>query len=226
MSDLINIEASWKEKLLDIFQSENMKNLKTFLAQEKEVGKIVFPPGKEIFSAFDYTPFDQVKVVIIGQDPYHGTGEAHGLCFSVKPGVKLPPSLKNIYKEIESDCKTTMPKDSGLLTGWAKQGVLLLNSVLTVEKDKPASHRGKGWEVFTDEVIQRLNQEKSHLVFLLWGNDAKVKGEKIDRQKHLVLESGHPSPFSARLFHGQHHFSRCNDYLKKNGIKPIDWHLI
>lgn len=226
MSDQIKIEASWKERLWDVFQSETMKNLKAFLAQEKKSGKIIFPEGKEIFNAFNYTPFDQVKVVIIGQDPYHGTGEAHGLCFSVKPGVRLPPSLKNIYKEIESDCKTTMPKDSGHLTGWAKQGVLLLNSVLTVEKDKAASHRGKGWETFTDEVIQCLNAEKTHLVFLLWGKDAKMKGEKIDRKKHLVLESGHPSPFSAHLFHGQHHFSRCNDYLKKNGISPIDWHLI
>ncbi|MFZ4712428.1 MAG: uracil-DNA glycosylase [Bacteriovoracaceae bacterium] len=221
----LRLEVSWHNRLKDSFSDERMKELSLFLKNEQALGKIIYPPFENIFNAFTYTHFQNVKVVIIGQDPYHGEGEAHGLSFSVKNGVKIPPSLKNIYKELNSDLKLNMPKKNGCLIPWAERGVLLLNSVLTVEKDKPASHRKKGWEHFTDEVIQLLNREKNNLVFLLWGKDAKLKGEKIDRSKHCVLESGHPSPFSAKLFHGHHHFSECNAYLEKHDIKPIDWRL-
>lgn len=219
---MIKLEASWKGRLEDEFQKPYMVDLKKFLKNEKQNGKVIFPPGPEIFSAMDCTPFEKVKVVIIGQDPYHGQGEAHGLCFSVKPQVRVPPSLKNIYKEIAAEFKCEIPTH-GHLKQWADEGVLMLNAVLTVEKDQAASHRGKGWEQFTDKIIEILNSEKQHLVFMLWGKDAKVKGEKIDRKKHLVLESGHPSPFSAHLFLGNNHFKKCNEYLQKHLIKPINW---
>lgn len=221
---MIKLEKSWKNRLEDEFKKPYMTDLKKFLKDEKTKGKIIFPPGPEIFFAMDCTPFDQVKVVIIGQDPYHGQGEAHGLCFSVKPSVRIPPSLKNIYKEISSEFKCPIP-NHGYLKEWAEQGVLMLNAVLTVEMDKAASHRGQGWEQFTDKIIELLSSEKKNIVFMLWGNDARVKGEKIDRKKHLVLESGHPSPFSAHLFHGNNHFKKCNEYLEKYSSKPINWEL-
>lgn len=224
MTEKIKLEASWKAHLADEFHQDYMIKLRAFLAQEMKKGKIIFPPPKDIFNAFDFTPFDEVKVVIIGQDPYHGTGEAHGLCFSVRPGVKVPPSLKNIFNELGHDLKLPVP-NHGCLEFWARQGVLLLNTVLTVEKDKPASHRGQGWEIFTDKVVEELNQKKEGLVFLLWGRDARTKGAKIDREKHLVLESAHPSPFSVTNFYHQHHFSRANQYLMERGELPINWGL-
>lgn len=221
---MINLESSWEQRLKGEFLKPYMVELINFLKDEKIKGKIIFPPSDEIFEAFNLTPFEQVKVVIIGQDPYHGNGEAHGLCFSVKPNIKVPPSLKNIFKELHSEFQFPIP-NHGHLINWAKQGVLLLNAVLTVEKDKPASHRGKGWEQFTDRAIEILNQEKENLVFMLWGKDARNKGEKIDRTKHLVLESGHPSPFSAHLFKGNKHFSKCNDYLIKHSQITINWQI-
>lgn len=216
------IDDSWKEHLVPELSKDYMVQLKGFLANEYTAKKVIFPPPAEIFSAFNLTPFGETKVVIIGQDPYHGPGQAHGLCFSVKPGVKPPPSLVNIYKEIHQEFGTTIPTH-GYLESWAKQGVLLLNNVLTVERSKAGSHRSKGWELFTDKVIETLNEKKENLVFLLWGRDAKTKGAKIDRQKHLVLESGHPSPFSAHLFLGNGHFKKANDYLEQHGKTPISW---
>ena len=182
----------------------------------------VYPPAKNIFRAFDLCPLDKVKVVIVGQDPYHGMRQANGLSFAVNDGITLPPSLKNIYKEIHDDLGI-IPLSSGNLTRWANQGVLMLNSVLTVAANIPASHRDKGWEKFTDAVIKTLNENRANLVYLLWGKYAQTKGEAINREKNLVLTSGHPSPYSVHLFFGQHHFSKCNEYLKKNKIKEIDW---
>ncbi|MBT4791979.1 MAG: uracil-DNA glycosylase [Halobacteriovoraceae bacterium] len=221
---MINLElnASWNKYLLPEFKKEYFKDLQKFLKIELEQGKIIYPQGCDILNAFKSASFKKVKVVIIGQDPYHGEGQAHGLSFSVTKGTKVPPSLKNIYKELKTDLNIE-PTENGNLQYWADQGVLLLNSVLTVEKGLPASHRKKGWEVFTDKVIQVLNDEKEHLVFILWGNDAKKKGEKIDRSKHLVLESAHPSPFSVKKFYGGKHFSKTNKFLLKNKIKPINW---
>ena len=220
----LDIEPTWNKILENEFEKPYFKNLNNFLDKELNQGKVIYPQGCDIFNAFKFTPFNKVKVVIIGQDPYHGEGQAHGLCFSVKPEVKLPPSLKNIYKELLSDLEIK-PPDHGHLTAWAKEGVLMLNSVLTVEAKTPGSHRKKGWEEFTDKIIQELNDKKEHIVFILWGNDAKKKACQVDRTKHLVLESAHPSPFSVKNFHGCKHFSKTNQYLKKHGIKPIDWKI-
>jgi len=222
----IQLEASWKAKLQPEFDMEYMQVLRSFLQQEKQQQrKIVFPPGKEIFAALNTTPFEKVKVVILGQDPYHGPGQAHGLCFSVRPTVPLPPSLQNIFKELASDLGV-QNGEHGCLTYWAKQGVLLLNSVLTVVQGQAGSHQGKGWETFTDAVIQHLNNERAGIVFMLWGSYAQKKGQIIDRKKHLVLQSPHPSPLSAhRGFFGNKHFSKANDYLIAQGLEPIDWQL-
>ena len=219
----VKLEEGWKAFLELEFEKTYMKSLRKFLAAEKKRGKVIFPKGENIFRSFDLAPFQDVKVIILGQDPYHGDGQAHGLCFSVEKGVPLPPSLKNIYKEIERDLRIKNSLE-GDLSSWSKQGVLLLNSVLTVEKNHAASHAGKGWETFTDKVIEVLSEEKENLVFLLWGNYAKTKGKKIDRKKHLVLESSHPSPLSFyRGFLGSSHFSKTNKYLKASGKKEIDW---
>lgn len=190
------IEPSWKAALESEFGAAYMKELKAFLIEEKLKGQVLFPPGKDIFNAFNLTPFDNVKVVILGQDPYHGKGQAHGLCFSVPDGITPPPSLVNIFKELHNDLGVSFPK-SGNLEGWAKQGALLLNAILTVRADQPASHHGQGWERFTDAVIKLLSDTKEHLVFILWGNYARQKKALIDTSKHLVLEAAHPSPFSA-----------------------------
>lgn len=223
--DRIRLDASWKQRLSAQFATPAMHNLRAFLAQEKAAGKQNFPPGPQIFAALDRTPFDAVKVVILGQDPYHGPGQAHGLSFSVPPGVPPPPSLLNIFAEIERDCALPKPAH-GCLLSWADQGVLLLNSVLTVECARAGSHQGKGWEGFTDAVIAVLNQEREHLVFLLWGSYAQAKGKLIDRHRHRVLQSPHPSPLSAyRGFIGCGHFSSANAYLIEHGQAPIDWRL-
>lgn len=216
------IENSWKDKLQDEFEKSYFKTLTNFIRNEYKTQKI-FPPANLIFNAFDKCPFDEVKVVIIGQDPYHNIGQANGLSFSVNEGIKIPPSLLNIYKEIESDLGKTISK-SGNLEHWSKQGVLLLNATLTVRAHTPASHQGKGWEQFTDTVINTLSKECTGLVFLLWGNYAQQKGKNIDANKHLVLKSPHPSPLSAhRGFFGNKHFSTANDYLIKHNKKPINW---
>lgn len=218
----IKIESSWKNRLADEFEKPYFQPLIDFVRNEYRTN-MVYPPGGEIFHAFDACSFDQVKVVIIGQDPYHGPGQANGLCFSVRDGVKMPPSLVNIFKEIKSDLGKPIPS-TGNLERWSKQGVLLLNATLTVRASSPGSHQNKGWEVFTDAVIRKISKEKSNVVFLLWGSYAQKKGEVIDRSKHLVLMSAHPSPFSAdRGFFGSRHFSKTNDYLKKNGIPEIEW---
>ena len=199
-------------------------DLKSFVDKEYE-SKVIYPERKNIFFALEKTPYENVKVVILGQDPYHGEGEAHGLSFSVCPGVKIPPSLKNIYKELNTEYGCYIP-NNGYLVKWAEQGVLLLNSVLTVEKDTPASHKGKGWEQFTDKVIEEINKKDEPVVFMLWGNFAKSKADLLTNPKHLVLESAHPSPFSARNgFFGNNHFKLANEFLEKNGIKPIDWQI-
>lgn len=218
----VTIDPSWKQILHVEFEKAYWNSLTTFV-RDQYTSKIVYPPPRNIFSAFDLCPLDKVKVVIVGQDPYHGKGQANGLCFSVNEGIALPPSLKNIYKEIYNDLGI-IPSSSGDLSRWAKQGVLMLNSVLTVAANQPASHAGKGWEEFTDAVIAALNENRKHIVYLLWGRYAQNKGQVIDRKNNLVLTSGHPSPYSASLFFGNHHFSRCNAYLKKNNISPIDWH--
>lgn len=221
----IQLEESWKQRLLSEFEKPYMQELKAFLLEEKANGKVIFPKGPNIFAALNHTPFDKVEVVILGQDPYHGEGQAHGLCFSVQKGVTVPPSLKNIYKELREDIGFT-PPNHGCLIEWADRGVLLLNSVLTVEKNKPGSHQGKGWEIFTDRIIQLLNERSEHLVFMLWGSYAKQKGAIIDRSKHLVLEAAHPSPFSAyNGFLGCRHFSKANEYLAAHKKGPIDWSL-
>ncbi|MCX6328525.1 MAG: uracil-DNA glycosylase [Bacteroidia bacterium] len=218
----VRIETSWKSQLQEEFEKEYFIRLSEFVKEEYKT-KTVYPPGKLILNAFDLCPFEKVKAVIIGQDPYHGPGQAHGLCFSVRKGIESPPSLVNIFKEIESDLGYR-PYLNGDLERWATQGVLLLNATLTVRAHLAGSHQKKGWEEFTDAAINVLNRDKSNLVFFLWGAYAQKKGESIDRTKHLVLESVHPSPLSAaRGFFGNKHFSRCNEYLVKNGIKPIDW---
>lgn len=219
-----NLEKSWLKELKNEFEKDYMISLTQFLKQEKMTKQTIYPKKSEIFSAFKHCPYNKVKVVIIGQDPYHGEGQAHGMCFSVKPGIKVPPSLKNIYKEQLSDLSIIQP-DHGFLESWAEQGILLLNNVLTVRKSAAGSHRKKGWEIFTDKVIELLNHKKENLVFILWGNDAKTKGAKIDRTKHLVLESAHPSPFSVTKFLGNKHFSKCNKYLESHHIKKINWQL-
>jgi uracil-DNA glycosylase len=221
----IKLEPSWKSRIGDYLQREDMQSLADFLRDRKTSGARIFPPGPQIFAALDATPFDAVKVVILGQDPYHGSGQAHGLCFSVQPGVAVPPSLDNIYKEIERDLGIRRP-DHGCLTHWAQQGVLLLNAVLTVEEGRAGAHQGKGWEGFTDRIVDVLNREREHLVFMLWGSYAQAKGKVIDPRRHLVLKAPHPSPLSAhRGFIGCGHFSAANAYLIRNGQTPIDWSL-
>jgi len=219
----IRIENSWKELLSNEFEKKYFKDLSKQIHDAYSGETPVFPPPQLVFNAFQLCPFDSVKVVILGQDPYHGKGQAHGLCFSVQEGVKVPPSLQNIYKEIKDDLGIAIPND-GSLERWARQGVLLLNAVLTVEAGKPASHQGLGWEQFTDAVIQKISDEKEHVVFLLWGKYAQDKGSKIDTEKHLVLKAPHPSPFSAYTgFLGCKHFSKTNSYLKQHNQKPIEW---
>ena len=218
----VAIEAGWKSVLKEEFDKEYFNNLAQFVKEEYQK-TTVYPPAGLIFNAFNLCPFSEVRTVIIGQDPYHGPGQAHGLCFSVRDGVGFPPSLINIFKEIELDLGLSRPA-SGNLERWARQGVLLLNATLTVRAHLAGSHQKKGWEHFTDSVISILNREKSNLVFLLWGAYAQKKGENIDRNRHLVLESVHPSPLSApRGFFGNKHFSKCNNYLAENGKIPIDW---
>lgn len=217
------LESSWNNHLAGEFEKPYMKNLREFLRQEKAAKKTIYPKSAEIFKAFEYTPFDQVKVVIVGQDPYHGPTQAHGLCFSVPRGVRTPPSLINIYKELQSDLGVTPPAH-GCLESWAKQGVLLLNSVLTVERGMAASHQGKGWEVFTDQVINILNSDPRPKAFVLWGAYAQRKGQMIDRHRHLVIESVHPSPLSAnRGFFGSRPFSQINAFLEKTDQATINW---
>jgi uracil-DNA glycosylase len=221
----IKLETSWKKQLAEEFDKPYMQGLKDFLSQEKQAGKVIYPKGSLIFNAFSLTPFDEVKVVILGQDPYHGPNQAHGLCFSVMPGVKAPPSLVNIYKELKQDLNIN-PVNHGYLESWAKQGVLLLNTVLTVEQGKAGSHQGKGWEHFTDQVIQKLNTRQKPVIFVLWGNHAQRKGHIIDEKRHYVLKSAHPSPFSAHQgFLGNKHFSTINRILEKEGMQPINWQL-
>lgn len=218
------IEASWKKVLLDEFQKPYFETLKAFLLEEKKHFTI-YPSGANIFSAFDHTPFDKVKVVILGQDPYHGTGQAHGLSFSVQEGVPYPPSLQNIFKELHDDLGCPIPQN-GTLSAWANQGVFLLNTVLTVRAGEANSHRGQGWEIFTDEVIKRLSAQKEHLVFILWGSPAGAKASLIDAKKHLILRSVHPSPLSSyRGFFGSKPFSKSNDYLIQTRQQPIQWCL-
>ena len=222
-SDRVRLEPGWKQALASEFSSDYMTQLRAFLLAEKQQGKVVYPPGAQIFNAFEHTPFDQVKVVILGQDPYHGPGQAHGLCFSVPEGVPPPPSLINIFKEISRDFGTPMSRN-GNLEHWADQGVLLLNATLTVVQGQAGAHQGKGWERFTDAVIDRLNRERDGLVFMLWGSYAQKKGALIDRQRHLVLTAPHPSPLSAhRGFIGCGHFSKANDYLRSHGKQPVSW---
>jgi uracil-DNA glycosylase len=219
----VKIEPSWKEALKQEFEKDYFVNLVSFVKEEYRT-KTIYPPASLIFNAFNLCPFSDVKVVLIGQDPYHGPQQAHGLCFSVRDGVEFPPSLINIFKEIELDLGINRPS-SGNLERWAKQGVLLLNATLTVLAHQAGSHQRKGWEEFTDAVISQINNKKENIVFMLWGAYAQKKGESINRQKHLVLESVHPSPLSAsRGFFGNKHFSKCNNYLTEKGITPIVWH--
>ncbi len=218
----VKIESSWKEKLQSEFDKKYFVDLVDFVKNEYAT-KTIYPPGKLMFNAFDQCPFDKVKVVILGQDPYHEPGQAHGLCFSVNDGVQFPPSLQNIFKEIESDLDTTPPQTGNLLR-WSQQGVLLLNATLTVRAHTAGSHQNKGWETFTDAVIHRIAEGKEHVVFILWGSYAQKKGDFIDPNKHLVLKSPHPSPLSAhRGFFGNKHFSKANDYLRQTGQEPILW---
>ncbi|WP_419905765.1 uracil-DNA glycosylase [Kiloniella sp.] len=224
-SDSIQLHESWKEILSSEFNKDYMRNLKVFLKQQKQLKKIIFPRGSEYFQALNLTPVEEVKVVILGQDPYHGLGQAHGLCFSVRPDIAIPPSLKNIFKELKQDLDIDQPTH-GCLIPWAQQGVLLLNSVLTVEQHKAGAHQGRGWELFTDQIIHKLSETHNNLVFLLWGSYAHKKGAAIDREKHLVLQSPHPSPISAhRGFIGNKHFSQTNAYLKQHERAPINWLL-
>ncbi|MGM9841327.1 MAG: uracil-DNA glycosylase [Candidatus Limisoma sp.] len=219
----VRIENSWKTVLSEEFEKDYFVRLTEFVREEYRTAEAVFPPGNKIFAAFDATPFDEVKVVILGQDPYHNYGQANGLCFSVGDSVQMPPSLVNIFKEVNADTGAPIPT-SGDLTRWARQGVLLLNATLTVRAHQAASHQGHGWEQFTDAAVAALSARREQLVFLLWGNYAKRKGAVIDRSKHLVLESAHPSPLSAyHGFFGNHHFSRANAYLVEHGKTPIVW---
>jgi uracil-DNA glycosylase len=219
------IEATWLHRMGGEFKKPYFVALKRFLLEEKRSGFPVYPPGPMIFNAFNHTPFDAVKVVILGQDPYHGPGQAHGLCFSVQVGVRPPPSLNNVFKELKEDVGFT-PPGHGCLEHWAKQGVLLLNACLTVREYQPASHQGQGWEEFTTAAIEKLAAERDGLVFLLWGRPAQERGKSIDRTRHYILESPHPSPFSAdRGFFGCKHFSKTNKYLTAMGKTPIDWQL-
>ncbi len=224
MATQVEIEESWKELLSDQFEASYFLALKNFLIEEKQKYK-VYPPGGLIFNAFNKTPVHRTKVVIIGQDPYHGEGQAHGLCFSVPKGIKPPPSLVNIFKELNADLGIKIP-NHGCLEKWAENGVLLLNATLTVRANTPRSHFNKGWETFTDTAVSRLSQVREHLVFFLWGNDAKAKEVLIDGNKHLILKAAHPSPYSASNgFFGCRHFSKANEYLLSHGIEPIDWNI-
>jgi uracil-DNA glycosylase len=219
----VKIDPSWREALGEEFKKPYFAEVTAFVKEEYQ-NKKIYPQPKNIFRAFDLCPFDSVKVVILGQDPYHGAGQANGLCFAVDEGVALPPSLQNIFKEIEREYGTPMTHRDGSLERWAKQGVLLLNATLTVRAALPGSHQNKGWEAFTDAIVKELSEKGEHLVFMLWGNYAKAKGAHIDRDKHLVLESAHPSPFSAyNGFFGCNHFRKANDYLKAHGEKEIEW---
>ncbi|MBI5644978.1 uracil-DNA glycosylase [Candidatus Kaiserbacteria bacterium] len=218
----VTIEPSWKNVLQDEFGKDYFKSLTEFVKGEYRHA-IVFPPPKDIFRAFNLCPFDKVEVVILGQDPYHNREEANGLCFAVGEGVRIPPSLQNIFKEIEDDLGKKLVHRSGDLERWAKQGVLLLNATLTVRAHAAGSHQGKGWEQFTDAVIRKLSEERENLVFILWGNYAKAKGAHIDRTKHCVIESAHPSPLAARRFFGSKPFSKANQYLIEHGKTPVDW---
>ena len=222
----VQLEESWKISLAPFLLSPQMDNLRDFLFQEKQAQKIIYPPSKQIFSALNTTPLAKVKVVILGQDPYHGPNQANGLSFSVQKGIALPPSLRNIFHELHTDLGIPAPRH-GDLTKWATQGVLLLNSVLTVEAGQPTSHQKQGWEAFTDEVIDVLNEQREHVVFILWGAYAQRKGQRINRDKHLVLTAAHPSPLAANRggFFGCKVFSKTNQYLKQHGIEPIDWQL-
>lgn len=225
MSGTIKLHESWREALADQFAAPYMQGLKAFLEAEKAAGKRIFPKGSEYFRALDLTPLDQVKVVILGQDPYHGEGQAHGLCFSVQPGVRTPPSLVNIYKEMESDLGIARA-GHGFLEHWARQGVLLLNSVLTVEMGRAASHQGKGWELFTDAIVRLVAQKEEPVVFLLWGAYAQRKAGFVDQSRHLILKSAHPSPLSAHNgFLGSRPFSQANAFLEAKGRGGIDWAL-
>ncbi|MEK6658630.1 MAG: uracil-DNA glycosylase [Campylobacterota bacterium] len=218
------IESSWREVLFDEFQKPYFKTLKEFLVEEKQ-NHTVYPHGSNIFAAFNNTPFEHVKVVILGQDPYHGVNQAHGLAFSVNDGVPFPPSLQNIFKELRDDMGCDMPK-SGNLTGWTKEGVFLLNTVLTVRASEANSHKSRGWEIFTDSVIRLLSEQKESLVFILWGAPAGAKASLIDAKKHLILKSPHPSPLSSyRGFFGSKPFSKTNEFLKERGLQPIEWCL-
>jgi uracil-DNA glycosylase len=220
----VKIAAGWKKYLQNEFEKAYFIELAELLRNEIKSNQVIYPPGPYIFNAFNATDFDKVKVVILGQDPYHGQGQAHGLSFSVQDGVKPPPSLVNIYKELENDLGINMPRDYGNLYSWAQQGVLLLNATLTVRANQPNSHAGIGWQTFTDAVIRILNEKKENLVFMLWGNFARAKGQSIDEKKHLVLRAPHPSPFSAdKGFFGCGHFSTANHYMMQHGQTPIDW---
>ena len=224
--DKVQLDASWKYGLSDFLLSPQMDELRDFLLSEKQAQKEIYPPSSLIFNAFNTTPLEQVKVVILGQDPYHGPNQAHGLSFSVQKGIALPPSLRNIFHELHADMGVEIPRH-GDLTHWAEQGVLLLNSVLTVEAGQPTSHQKRGWENFTDHVIDVLNEQREHIVFILWGAYAQRKGQRIDPNKHLILKAAHPSPLAANRggFFGCKVFSKTNNYLKHNGIEPIDWQL-
>jgi uracil-DNA glycosylase len=219
----VNIHPSWKEVLRDEFEKPYFEHLIHFV-KEQYAHHTCYPPGKQIFAAFDHCPFDKLEVVIIGQDPYHGPGQANGLCFSVNDGIPMPPSLLNIFREIQTDLGKPFPP-TGNLERWANQGVLLLNAVLTVRQSEANSHQGKGWETFTDAVIQKISDKKENVVFLLWGGPAKKKGARVDRSKHLVLESGHPSPLSANrgYWFGNRHFSQANAFLADKNKKQVDW---
>ena len=221
----IKMDPSWKERLQGEFSLEYMQSLREFLSEEKQQGKIIYPQARQYFTALNLTPFDQVKVVILGQDPYHGAGQAHGLCFSVPPETKVPPSLINIYKELHNDLAIARP-EHGCLVSWAMQGVLLLNSVLTVGQNNAASHQGKGWEQLTDKIIAEINEHAEHVVFMLWGSYAQKKGAFIDTARHCVLQAPHPSPLSAyRGFFGQKPFSQANKYLVESDKPVIQWSL-
>ncbi len=222
----VNIDSTWKTILQDEWESPPMKELKDFLRSEREQGFDVFPPKHLIFNAFNHTPYDRVKVVIVGQDPYHGPGQAHGLSFSVEKGVRLPPSLRNIFKEVSADVGP-FTTNHGSLVSWADQGVFLLNAILTVRCRQPASHQNQGWEMFTDAVLQKLNTREKPMVFMLWGKYAQQKGQWLDASKHLILKAPHPSPFSAHTgFFGCRHFSKANQFLEKTGQAPINWRLL
>ncbi|MBE6225908.1 MAG: uracil-DNA glycosylase [Bacteroidales bacterium] len=220
----VKIQQEWKELLKEEFEKDYFKNIAGFLHKEKREGKTIYPPGSLIFNAFELTPPSKLKVVILGQDPYHGPNQAHGLSFSVPDGINPPPSLKNIYKEIESDLQIKLNKN-GNLQEWARQGVFLLNAVLTVRASEPTSHSNIGWHIFTDSVIKAISDSKDGVVFMLWGNYARSKRDLIDKNRHLVLEAAHPSPLARGAFFGCRHFSQCNNYLISKGIAPIDWSL-